>query len=418
MIKEGLISTGGGSGDGRWRCRAVATATALAVLTVTAAAQPSSRAERVPARAAVSTRIAGQYIVVLKGALPINPTRLSEREAREEDTRVAASVKARPRYEYDADIKGFAAHLTHHQLRELRHSTKVAYIEKDARVEELDTQTGAPWNLVRIDERSLNLNGIYNYSPTAGEGVHVYVIDTGIEANNVDFGSRASNGYDAIGGLGSGSDCNGHGTHVAGTVAGTKYGVAKRATLVGVRVLNCNGSGTMAGVIAGVNWVTAHHVKDKSVANMSLGGSRTTALDDAVHHMIESGVFASVAAGNDNRNACDYSPARTPAAFTTAASDNNDRKASFSNWGTCVDAWAPGVAVTSDWIGSRTSINTISGTSMAAPAVAGTAALYLAEHGGTPAHTTGWILGNATADVITNGNYAGTPNRLLYTADL
>ncbi len=326
-------------------------------------------------------------------------------------------MKAKPRFEYDADIRGFAAHLTHKQLRELRHSKKVAHIEKNARVEETDTQTGAPWNLTRIDERSLDLNGIYNYSPTAGAGVHVYVIDTGIQANNVDFGSRASNGYDAIGGTGSGSDCNGHGTHVAGTIGGTKYGVAKRATLVGVRVLNCAGSGTMSGVIAGVNWVMEHHVADKSVANMSLGGGATPALDEAVHHMIESGVFVSVAAGNNNQNACNFSPARTPAAFTTAASDNLDRKASFSNWGPCVDAYAPGVAITSDWIGSPTSINTISGTSMAAPAVAGTAALYLAEHVSTPAGVTTWIRENATTGVISN-NPSDTANRLLYKADL
>jgi subtilisin family serine protease len=387
------------------------------VFVFTAAAHASSRNEGAPVHAAPSAGVAGQYIVVLKGALPIKPTERSEHAATAEDARVASSVKATPLFEYDADIKGFAADLTHLQLRDLRHSAQVEYVEPDAGVEELDTQTGAPWNLARIDERTLNLDGLYQYSPTAGSGVHVYIIDTGIQTNNVDFGGRASNGYDAIGGTGSGSDCNGHGTHVAGTVGGTKYGVAKRATLVGVRVLNCAGSGTVAGVIAGVNWVTAHHVADKSVANMSLGGGASPAMDDAVNHMIESGVFASVAAGNSNANACNVSPARVPAAFTTAASDNLDRKASFSNWGPCVDAYAPGVAITSDWIGSPTSINTISGTSMAAPAVAGTAALYLAEHASTPASTDTWIRDNATTGVITSSP-SGTPDRLLYMAGL
>jgi subtilisin family serine protease len=193
--------------------------------------------------------------------------------------------------------------------------------------------------------------------------------------------------------------------------------VAKEAKLVGVKVLNRYGSGTTAGVIAGVNWVTEHHVADKSVANMSLGGGKSQALNDAVTELIASGVFVSVAAGNDNKNACDFSPASTPAAFTTAASDVNDRKATFSNWGPCVDIYAPGVAITSDWIGSLAATNTISGTSMAAPAVAGVAALYLSGHANTPAGATTWILDHATTGALSN-NPADTPNRLLYKAGL
>jgi aqualysin 1 len=405
MIKKSLI----------W----IGSATTVVVLTIGATAQASAHDELAPLHKAAKGGIPGQYIVVLKGGLPVHPTKASERKARREDEKVAALVHAKIRFEYDADIKGFEAHLTRKQLRALRHSPKVAYIEQDARVKELDTQTGAPWNLVRIDERSLNLDGIYNYPSTAGAGVRVYIIDTGIQTDNVDFGDRASNGYDAIGGRGSGSDCNGHGTHVAGTVGGTKYGVAKRVKLVGVRVLNCSGSGTTAGVIQGVNWVMEHHgAANKSVANMSLGGSKSTALNDAVEKLIESGVFVSVAAGNDNRDACTVSPAGAPLAFTTAASDNADKKASFSNWGTCVDGWAPGVAVTSAWIGSTRATNTISGTSMAAPAVAGVAALYLAAHVNTPAGATAWIRDNATSGVITNGAISGTPNRLLYMAGL
>lgn len=407
----------GGTYGARWRHFAVAAATALVVLAAAVAAQASSRDPLAPLHEARSGGIAHRYIVVLRGRLANNPTRRSERRARAEAKRVAASVNAKPLFDYGADLRGFAAYLTRSQLRRLRHSPKVKYVEQDARVEELDTQTGATWGLVRIDQRSLNLNGLYNYSPTAGHGVTAYIIDTGIRTDNVDFGSRASNGYDAIGGQGSGSDCNGHGTHVAGTVAGTKYGVAKRATLVGVRVLNCQGFGTWSGVIAGINWVAEHHVADKSVANMSLGGGKVPAVDAAVHQLVESGVFVSAAAGNDNRNACDYSPAGAPTAFTVAASDNNDRKASFSNYGPCVDAYAPGAAITSDWIGSPSSINTISGTSMAAPHVAGVAALYLSEHVSTPASTTTWILDNATTGALSN-NPADTPNRLLYKAGL
>jgi subtilisin family serine protease len=414
--KEGLMLgwIRGSSGASRSRRYAVAAAAAaLMGLTFTAAAQASTRDRLAPVRTAPRGGIAGHYIVVLKGALPLRPTKRSERAARAEARRVASSVNARPLFVYDGDLKGFAAKLTRAQLRELRHSPQVKYVEQDERVRELDTQTGATWGLTRIDQRSLDLNGIYTYSPTAGRGVTAYIIDTGIQTNNVDFGSRASNGYDAIGGTGSGSDCNGHGTHVAGTVAGKKYGVAKLTTLIGVRVLGCQGQGTTAGVIQGLNWVTEHHVADKSVANMSLGGSASTVMDDALNRLVDSGVFVSAAAGNDNRNACNTSPARAPTAFTVAASDTNDRKASFSNFGPCVDAYAPGVGITSDWIGSPTATSTINGTSMAAPHVAGVAALYLSERSSTPAGTSKWIVDHATTGVI-SGSPTDTANLLLY----
>jgi subtilisin family serine protease len=419
---EGLMLgwIGNGASGGRWRRRTAVTATALVVLTVTAAAQASSRVGEAPLHVAGRTGIANQYIVVLKGALPLEPTKRSEKEATAEDEKVASSVKAKPLFLYDADLEGFAADLTQAQLRELRHSSQVKYVEQDERVREVETQTGATWGLVRIDQRSLNLNGLYNYSSTAGRGVTAYILDTGIQTDNVDFGSRASFGANFVDK--DNRDCNGHGTHVAGTVAGTKYGVAKLATLVGVKVLNCQGDGHVAGIVQGMNWVTEqvaeHHLADKAVANMSLGGGASTAMNDAVKRMVESGVFVSAAAGNANKNACNTSPAGAPTAFTVAASDNIDRKASFSNFGPCVDAYAPGVSITSDWIGSRTATNAISGTSMAAPHVAGVAALYLSEHVSTPAATTTWILDHATPDLLTNGGLEGTPNRLLYKGGL
>lgn len=406
---------GSRAGRGRWLRRAAVITTGLAVIGFTAAAQASTGDPEAPVHMAGSEGIAHRYIVVLKGALPLEPTKRSEAEAKAEDERVATAVNAKPLFLYDADLKGFAADLSEVQLDELRRSADVKYVEQDERVHEFDTQTGAPWNLVRIDQRAGDLDGIYNYSPAAGRGVTVYVVDTGIQVDNVDFGSRASFGANFVDRTN--TDCNGHGTHVAGTVAGTKYGVAKLATLVGVKVLNCQGSGTSAGVIEGINWVAQNHVADRSVANMSLGGGKSQATNDATQALVQSGVFVSAAAGNENRDACTVSPASAPRAFTVAASDSADRKATFSNWGPCVEAYAPGVSITSDWIGSRTAINTINGTSMAAPAVAGVAALYLSEHAGTPAEATRWILDQATTGAIVN-NRTDTANRLLFKGDL
>ena len=404
----------GHGGVDLWRRCGVAAVAALMIVTATAAAQASSLNYEAPVHMARHDGIAGQYIVVLKGALPHKPTKASEKEARAEDAKVAFSVNAKPLFEYDADVKGFAADLTNAQLRELRHSPEVKYVEQDERVKETGTQTNAPWDLDRIDQSFLPLDLTYHYS-SEGAGVTAYVIDTGIQTDNVDFGARASFAYNSVDKQD--SDCNGHGTHVAGTVGGTKYGVAKLAKLVGVKVLNCGGSGTNAGVVAGMNWVTEHHVADKSVANMSLGGGGSPAMDAAVKGMVESGVLVIAAAGNNNADACNFSPARVPSAFTVAASDSQDKKAAFSNHGSCVDAYAPGVAIPSDWIGSRTAVKTISGTSMAAPVVAGIAVLYLAGHVSTPASTSTWIINHATTGVIQN-NSAGTPNRLVDKADL
>jgi subtilisin family serine protease len=311
-------------------------------------------------------------------------------------------------------INGFSATLSSAQVTALRGSARVAYVEPDRVVTASTTQTvDLPWGLDRIDQRNRPLSGSYTYTGI-GAGVTAYVIDTGIQTSHSQFGGRAAVAYDALGG--NGQDCNGHGTHVAGTIGGSTYGVAKGVTLRAVRVLNCSGSGSTSGIITALNWLASNHAA-KSVANMSLGGGRSTALNTAATNLINSGVFLAVAAGNESQNACNVSPASTAAAYTTAASDSADRRASFSNYGSCVDGYAPGVSIKSAWLSNGT--NTISGTSMATPHVTGVAALYKASVTGNPSASTvtSWINTNATANVITS-NPSGTPNRLLFKSTL
>jgi subtilisin family serine protease len=321
---------------------------------------------------------------------------------------------------YQRALKGFAAFLPNVAVATLRLNPLVAYVESDRTVRTSDTQTmdasGDPWGLDRIDQQAKPLSGTYTYT-SSGAGVHAYIIDTGIWTLHPDFGGRADNVYDALtfGLIVIGLDCNGHGTHVAGTVGGATYGVAKEVQLHGVRVLGCAGVGFDSDVIAGVDWVAANH-ESPAVANMSLGGDFSRALNDAVTELSNTGVFMAVAAGNDDADACGASPASAAGAFTVAASDRTDAKSSFSNWGTCVEAYAPGSAVRSAWLLGATM--TFSGTSMASPHVAGTAALYKATFGDAPSGTVAaWITSNATTGVIT-GNPGGTPNRLLYKSDL
>jgi subtilisin family serine protease len=325
---------------------------------------------------------------------------------------VARGVAAQPSLVYTAALQGFAAELTPAQLRSLRGDPRVAYIEQDQVMTASTTQSGATWGLDRIDQRSRPLSGTYTYNST-GSGVRAYVIDTGIYTSHANFGGRASNVYDAFGG--NGQDCNGHGTHVAGTIGSSTYGVAKGALLRGVRVLNCSGSGATSGIIAGIDWVRLNRV-NPAVANLSLGGGYSSALNTAVANLASSGVFVAVAAGNENQNACNVSPASAGAVTTVASSTSSDAKSSFSNWGSCVDLYAPGSSITSTWLNGGT--NTISGTSMASPHVAGVAALYKATYGNASQGTIdSWIKTNATSGVI-SGNVTGTPNRLLYKAGL
>lgn len=312
---------------------------------------------------------------------------------------------------YEAAIKGFAAALPEKALQGLQNNPQVQFIQAE-QVITIDTdQTSATWGLDRIDQRSLPLNTIYAYNYT-GAGVNAYILDTGILPTHAEFSGRAFVAYDAVGDGQNGIDCNGHGTHVAGTIGGKTYGVAKDVTLYAVRVLDCSGSGTNAGVIAGIDWVTAHAVKP-AVANMSLGGSADAAIDAAVTNSINSGITYAVAAGNNRRDACKFSPARVPLALTVAATTNTDTRASYSNYGTCVDLFAPGSSITSAWYTSTTATNTISGTSMATPHVAGVAALYLQVHPtASPADVTSAIKGAATLNAVIDPK--GSPNLLLY----
>ena len=311
------------------------------------------------------------------------------------------------------NVGAYTADLTAAEAATLAGAPGVAAVEADAVVTTQVTQSNAPWGLDRIDQRNRPLSTTYSYART-GAGVRAYVIDTGIRFGHNDFGGRAVTGYDAVDG-GSADDCNGHGTHVASTLGGATYGVAKGVTLVGVRVLNCSGSGTTSGVVAGIDWATSNHsAGTPAVANLSLGGGASTAIDSAINRLISDGVTVVVAAGNSSASACNSSPARVPAALTVAASDRTDRFASFSNRGSCVDVIAPGVSVTAAWYTSNTATATISGTSMASPHAAGAAAKVLqGSPSASPASVNGTIVSSATTGVIT-GVPTGTPNRLLY----
>ena len=365
--------------------------------------------------------IPGQYIVVLKDDLVMSAS-VSAVAAD-----MAATYGGEVIYTYSDALNGFTINVPLEKsafaVAGLSQDERVELVEQDTIVAIAETdavdanQTGAPWGLDRINQRNLPLNGVFSYTKT-GAGVKVYIIDTGIRTSHTQFGGRASSGYDAVDGSLPAADCNGHGTHVAGTVGGSTYGVAKGVSLIAVRVLNCSGSGSNSGVIAGVNWVTNQKRANPSipaVANMSLGGSASSALDTAVNNSINAGVTYAIAAGNSNANACNYSPARVGAAITVGATTSSDARASYSNYGTCLDLFGPGSSITSAWYTSNTALNTISGTSMATPHVAGVAALYLQGNtGASPSTVASALNTNATSGIVTSRG-TGSPNRLLFT---
>ena len=345
------------------------------------------------------TAVDGEYIVTFtKGAVVSN------------EVKNVNGKQINPRFIYDAAINGFAGFLTGDQVCVLQKRGNVLNVEADKEINIDATQLSATWGLDRIDQQSLPLNSTYSYT-FSGAGVDAYVIDTGILGTHSEFAGRMGSGYSAISDGNGTTDCNGHGTHVAGTIGGTTYGVAKQATLIPVRVFGCTGSTTNSAIIGGINWAITNHLPGvKAVANMSLGGGASSALDSAVNNLISDGVTVVVAAGNSKQDACKSSPARVPAAITVAASDRNDVFATFSNRGRCVDIIAPGVAIDSAWFSGTTAVNSISGTSMASPHVAGAVARALSAN-----RSVTQVLVEASTSKVTRVP-TGTPNKLLYIA--
>jgi subtilisin family serine protease len=379
----------------------------LAAVVVLAACSEISEPQHVrdaePAFSAQSA-IPGRFIVTLRDGV----------DARA----VAGEHGVAPDYVYTHVLNGFAGSMSEAARAGLLRDARVARVEQDGIARTSATQTNATWGLDRSDQRALPLSGTYTYTNT-GSGVNAYIIDSGILLSHQDFGGRAVSGYTSINDGNGTNDCNGHGTHVAGTVGGATWGVAKAVKLVAVRVLDCGGSGSWSGVIAGMDWVAANHVKP-AVANMSLGGGASASVDDAVRRMVAAGVATAVAAGNGNQggreqDACKYSPARVAEAMTVGATTSSDSKTSWSNYGSCVNLFAPGASITSAWIGSNTATRTISGTSMASPHVAGVAAQHLQSnpgHSASQVHNAVYAL--TTKGVVKNSKTAN--NNLLFTS--
>ncbi|MFE7586072.1 S8 family serine peptidase [Streptomyces gardneri] len=392
--------------------RRTATAIAIAVAalalgsasTLPAAASPAA-AEGVIENAGAEGTIAGSYIVTLDESAQAETAK---------GRAVAAKFGAKIKRTYTSAINGYSVELSEAQAKKLAADPAVRTVVQN-RVFTIDgTQPSPPsWGLDRIDQKALPLNQSYSYPDSAGQGVTAYIIDTGVRISHSDFGGRAANGYDAIDNDNTAQDGHGHGTHVAGTVGGSSYGVAKKAKIVGVRVLDNSGSGTTEQVVAGIDWVTQNAVKP-AVANMSLGGGVDTVLDQAVRNSIAAGITYAVAAGNDSSNASNYSPARVSEAITVGSTTNTDARSSFSNYGTVLDIFAPGSSIKSAWNTNDTATNTISGTSMATPHVAGAAAVYLADNPtATPAQVSTALTTAATPNVVTSPG-TGSPNRLLF----
>lgn len=388
------------------RVAAVTTmATAALLGGLTALPAQAAPAEGKVLAAGSPTAVKGSYIVTLKKSAGLKAASNAGKDLVEE---YGGTVKRT----FKSALNGYSAKLSATEAKRLAADPAIASVEQDQVFTVDATQTNAPWGLDRSDQASLPLSGTYTYPDSAGSGVTAYVIDTGVRISHAQFGGRAFNGYDAVSNDNVAQDGNGHGTHVASTIAGSTYGIAKQAKIVAVRVLNNAGSGTTAGVVAGIDWVTANH-SGPSVANMSLGGGASTAIDTAVRNSISSGVTYAVAAGNSSANASSYSPARVTEAITVGATTNTDARASYSNFGAVLDIFAPGSSITAGWYTSDTATNTISGTSMATPHVAGAAAVYLAGHtSATPAQVASALTAGAVTGKVTSPG-TGSPNRLL-----
>lgn len=393
--------------NSKFRIAALTTVTTAALLGgLTALPAQAAPAEGKVLAADSPTAVKGSYIVTLKKGSAGLKASSSEGKG------LVKTYGGKVKKTFKHALNGYTAELSAAEARRLAADPAVASVEQNQTFTIDATQSNAPWGLDRIDQASLPLSKTYTYPDSAGSGVTAYVIDTGVRVSHSQLAGRAVNGYDAVDNDNVAQDGNGHGTHVATTIAGSTYGVAKATRIVAVRVLNNSGSGTTAGVVAGIDWVTADH-SGPSVANMSLGGGASTALDTAVRNSIASGVTYAVAAGNSNANASSSSPARVTQAITVGATTSTDARASYSNYGSVLDIFAPGSSITAGWHTSDTATNTISGTSMATPHVAGAAAIYLAGHpSATPAQVATALTSGATTNKVTSPG-SGSPNRLL-----
>jgi subtilisin family serine protease len=402
---------------GALRAAVVAGLAAVALLGAAAVTGPAAAAAGTVHVTSGAKPVPDRYLVLFR----TDPA-TSAATYRKRTDQLAQRYSARVRYRYSSALQGFAAEMSAKQARQIAANPAVARVEQDSIVRISATQASATWGLDRVDQRALPLNRKYTYTQTASN-VSAYIIDTGIRTTHSDFGGRARIGVDTsdsiplIGGPRDGQDCNGHGTHIAGTLGGTRYGVAKKVRLIAVRVLDCSGSGSISAVVAGVDWVKKN-ARKPAVANMSLGGAASSSLDSAVRSAISSGVTFVLAGGNSNENACNSSPGRVGPALTVGATTPADVRASYSNYGPCVDLFAPGSDITSDWYTSDTATDKFSGTSMAAPHVAGAVALYLARHPSATTATVHSALVSASTKNKVKSPGPGSPNRLVYTASL